>query len=116
MYVDTDARHELARWSPSGQIHGMANTSTVDDTRPAAGKGGAARSSRSGTRWTGTDRQIRGQKRLQVWLPEHLLERLDEMADHLGYSRTELLAIVLTCEYSDFKKSPYKWVRQLEKR
>jgi hypothetical protein len=69
-----------------------------------AGKGGASRASRSGTRWTHADRVARGQRYLQVWLPAEVAEMLDELVETSGYSRPELVEQMIRDDHASLVK------------
>lgn len=64
------------------------------------GKGGASRASRSGTRLSYADRVARGQRRLEVWLPEEVAAMLDELVESSGYARPELIEEMIRSDYA----------------
>jgi hypothetical protein len=66
----------------------------------AAGKGGAARASRSGTRLSYADRVARGQRRIEVWLPADVAEMLDEICESGGYSRPEMVEQMIRSDHA----------------
>lgn len=71
----------------------------------AAGKGGAARASRSGTRLSYADRVAAGQRRLEVWLSAETAAKLDELVESSGYTRPELLESMIELDHASLVKA-----------
>lgn len=47
---------------------------------------------------TNASRRERGLRRLEVWLPDWVVERLDEICNECGWSRAEVVRDMITSE------------------